>query len=251
NSYRYSFGKWLELAFYAKDLKHRGGLCPHDINRHHVRYFGYDNWAVRFQYDTVDVLSLVVPEMWLTWEPDVDVQLKADERASIAGKIDRFFDSVSDRLKTISMENIASEKQEACKSEISQMIKQAQTQRESSLNSLERIWYESMVLDRLPLNRVLKDLQDHVVHWDSQFGEFEKNYLPSDKDIRRLTAIQLRKLVGDSGLPFMDVLDRKTSVPNPDSQPTDCKATPLELPTVSEKVKDVEVLQPETSESHH
>ena len=251
NSYRYSFGKWLELAFYAKDLKHRGGLCPHDINRHHVRYFGYDNWAVRFQYDTVDVLSLVVPEMRLTWEPDVDVQLKADERASIAGKIDRFFDSVSDRLKTISMENITSEKQEGCKSEISQMIKQAQTQRECSLNSLERIWYESMVLDRLPLNRVLKDLQDHVVHWDSQFGEFEKNYLPSDKDIRRLTAIQLRKLVGDSGLPFMDVLERKTPGPNVDFQPTDGKATPVEQPTVSEKDKAVEVLQSETSEPHH
>ena len=250
NSYRYSFGKWLELAFYAKDLKHRGGLCPHDINRHHVRYFGYDNWAVRFQYDTVDVLSLVVPEMRLTWEPDVDVQLKADEKASIAGKVNRFFDSVSDRLKTISMENIVTEKQEACKSEIAQMIKQTQTQRESSLNTLERIWHESMVLDRLPLNRVLKDLQDYVVQWDSQFGEFEKSYLPSDKDIRRLTAMQLRKLVGDSGLPFMDVLERKTTGPNPDYQPTDGKETPLEQPTASEKGKAIEVLQPEVSEPH-
>ena len=251
NSYRYSFGKWLELAFYAKDLKHRGGLCPHDINRHHVRYFGYDNWAVRFQYDAVDVLSLVVPEMQLTWEPDVDVRLKADEKASISGKVERFFNSVSDRLKTVGLENIAPEKQETCKSEIAQLIKQAQTQRETLLNALERIWHESMVLDRLPLNRVLKDLQDHVVHWDSLFGDFEKNYLPSDKDIRRLTAMQLRKLVGESGLPFMDVLERKTSVPIPDSQPTDGKATPLEMSAVSEKGKDLEVLQPQTSEPHN
>ena len=250
NSYRYSFGKWLELAFYAKDLKHRGGLCPHDINRHHVRYFGYDNWAVRFQYDAVDVLSLVVPDMRLTWEPEVNVRLKADEKASIAGKVDRYFNSVSERLKTINMENIAPEKQEACKSEIAQLIKQAQTQRESLLNTLERIWYESMVLDRLPLNRVLKDLQDHVVHWDSQFGEFEKNYLPSDKDIRRLTAIQLRKLVGDSGLPFMDVLERKASGPIPDSQSTEGKSTPLETPT-SEKGKDLEASQSQISEPHH
>jgi 1-phosphatidylinositol-3-phosphate 5-kinase len=234
-------------VFYAKDLKHRGGLCPHDINRHHVRYFGYDNWAVRFQYDAVDVLSLVVPEMQLTWEPDVDVRLKADEKASISGKVERFFNSVSDRLKTISLENIAQEKQETCKSEIAQLIKQAQTQRETLLNALERIWHESMVLDRLPLNRILKDLQDHVVHWDSLFGEFEKNYLPSDKDIRRLTAMQLRKLVGESGLPFMDVLERKTSGPIPDSQPTEGKLTPLETLTESEKGKDIEVLSPQTS----
>ena len=251
NSYRYSFGKWLELAFYAKDLKHRGGLCPHDINRHHVRYFGYDNWAVRFQYDAVDVLSLVVPEMRLTWEPDVDVRLKSGEKASMAGKVNRFFDSVNDRLKSISMENIAGEKQEGCKAEIAQLIKQTQSQRESSLKTLERICYESMVLDRLPLNRVLKDLQDHVVYWDSQFGEFEKNYLPTDKDIRRLTAMQLRKLMGETGLPFMDVLERKATGPTSESQITDGKATPIEQLLVSEKGKDVETSQSEISESHH
>ena len=241
NTYRYSFGKWLELAFYAKDLKHRGGLCPHDINRYHVRYFGYDNWAVRFQYDTVDVLSLVVPEMRLTWEPDVDVRLKSEEKRSIAGKVNRFFDSVTDRLKSISMENITAEKQEACKAEIAQYLKQVQSERETSLGTLERIWDESMVLDRLPLNRVLKDLQDHVVHWDVQFGEFEKNYLPSDKDIRRLTAMQLRRLVGDAGIPFMDVLERtKSSGPTPDTQSLDGKSGTAEPIPTAEKDKDVE-----------
>ena len=214
NSYRYSFGKWLELAFYAKGLKHRGGSCPHDINRYHVRYFGYDNWAVRFQYDTVDVLSLVVPDMRLTWQPDVDVRLKNAERDAIAGKVNRFFDSVTDRLKSINLETIAADKQEHFKAEIQLALEKAQSQRESSLQSLAKIWHESMVLDRLPLNRVLKDVQDHVVSWDTQFAEFERNYMPTDKDIRRLTAMQLRKLVGDTSLPFMDVLDRKSSTPS-------------------------------------
>ena len=240
NSYRYSFGKWLELIFYAKDLKHRGGLCPHDINRCHVRYFGYENWAVRFQYDTVDVLSLVIPEMRLTWEPDVDVRLKNEEKDWIAGRINRFFDSVSDRLKSITFENIGTEKQEGCKAEIAQFLRQAQEQRETLLSALEKIWYESMVLDRLPLNRVLKDLQDRVAHWDSQFGEFEKNYLPPDKDIRRLTALQLRKLVVETGLPFMDVLERKSSVQSPESLITEGKVATSEQPQTSEKGKDIE-----------
>lgn len=237
NSYRYSFGKWLELAFYAKDLKHRGGSCPHDVNRHHVRYFGYDNWVVRFQYDTVDVLSLVVPDMRLTWEPEGDVRLKYEEKASIAGKVNRFFDSVSDRWKSISMENITAEKQEACKSEIAQFMEEAQSQRELSLNTLDKIWDESMVLDRLPLNRVLKDLQDSVVYWDTQFAEFEKMYLPSDKDIRRLTALQLRKLVGDTGLPFMDVLERKSSAPTPEAAASDGKQADAEQTETAEKSK--------------
>ena len=223
NSYRYSFGKWLELAFYAKDLKHRGGSCPHDVNRYHVRYFGYDNWVVRFQYDTVDVLSLVVPDMRLTWEPEGDVRLKYEEKASIAAKINRFFDSVNDRWKSITMDNVTAEKQDGCKTEISQYTEEVQSQRELSLKTLDKIWNESMVLDRLPLNRVLKDLQDSVVYWDTQFADFEKLYLPSDKDIRRLTAMQLRKLVGDSGLPFMDVLERKSSVPTPEIGTPDSK----------------------------
>jgi 1-phosphatidylinositol-3-phosphate 5-kinase len=238
NSYRYSFGKFIELSFYAKGLIHRGGSCPHDIQRHHVRYFGYDNWAIRFQYDPADVLSLVVPEMRLTWEPEVDVRLKSEERSAIAFKVNRFFDSVDDRWKTISMENITAEKQESCKTEIAQFVTQAQSQRESALNTLEKIWHESMVLDRLPLNRVLKDLQDYVVLWDSQFAEFEKNYLPSDKDIRRLTAMQLRKMVGDAGLPFMDVLDRKSSMPT-DSQGSEGKASTAE-PGLAEKGKDID-----------
>lgn len=240
NTYRYSFGKWLELAFYVKDLKHRGGLCPHDVNRYHVRYFGYDNWAVRFQYDTVDVLSLIVPEMRLVWEPETDVRLKNDEKNAITAKVNRFFDSVSERLKSISMENIATEKQDTCKAEIATHIAQAQLQREVALNALEKIWFESMVLDRLPLNRVLKDLQDDVVRWDAQFGEFEKNYLPSDKDIRRLTALQLRKLVGETGLPFLEVLERKSTAPS-ESQVSDGKSVTTEQPDICEKDGPVEV----------
>ena len=58
NSYRYSFGKWLELVFYAKDLKHRGGLCPHDINRYHVRYFGYE--IGRFDFSMIRSMFLVL-----------------------------------------------------------------------------------------------------------------------------------------------------------------------------------------------
>ena len=254
NSYRYSFGKWLELAFYAKGLRHRGGSCPHDINRYHVRYFGYDNWAVRFQYDTVDVLSLVVPDMRLTWQPDVDVLLKNAERDAIAGKVNRFFDSVTDRLKSINLENIATDKQESFRAEIQQALQKAQSQRELSLQSLAKIWHESMVLDRLPLNRVLKDVQDHVVYWDTQFAEFERNYMPTEKDIRRLTAMQLRKLVGDASLPFLDVLDRKSSAPS-DTQSIAEGKTPAteslnEASPNADKAKDEETgISPELADT--
>jgi 1-phosphatidylinositol-3-phosphate 5-kinase len=249
NSYRYSFGKWLELAFYAKDLKHRGGSCPHDVNRYHVRYFGYDNWAVRFQYDTVDVLSLVVPDMRFSWDPEGDVRLKAKEKSSISAKIKRFFDSVGDRWKSISMENVTPEKQDACKAEVARFLGQVQSQRESLFSTLERIWDESMVLDRLPLNRVLKDLQDYVVQWDTQFTEFEKNFLPSDKDIRRLTAMQLRKIVGDSGLPFMDVLERKSSATTSETPPPEEKAGTAANSETLEKGRTIDIGPDERSQS--
>ena len=238
NSYRYSFGKWLELAFYAQGLKHRGGVCPHDVNRHHVRYFGYDNWVVRFQYDSVDVLDLVVPDMRLTWEPENDVRLKAEEKAAIAVSIDRFFESVNERWKAISLDNIAAEKQDPCKAEISQALSKTQSQREAALNNLERVWNDSMVLDRLPLNRILRDLQESVVYWDAQFSEFERNYMPSDKDIRRLTALQLRKLVGDASIPFIDVLEKRGSVSSTGDQSSDSKTGGE--PSSSEKAKGTE-----------
>ena len=106
-------------------------------------------------------------------------------------------------------------------------------------------------LDRLPLNRVLKDLQDHVVHWDSQFGEFEKIISHSDKDIRRLTAHTTSQIGGQRrdyrSWTFWS--ENHQDLPQI-SQITDGKVTPNEHTEVTEKGRDIETSHSEVPESH-
>lgn len=197
STWKYSFGKYLELSFWSSDLRLRAGICPHDLHRDHLRYFGYRNIAIRIHYDPIDLLEIVVPRTRITWKVDNDLRLKNDLFTKAEERLNRFMLSVKSRIKGINIDSVVPEKVEACKAEVERMTKRAQEEHTALLRKLQEKYMESRYYEVIPLNRAIRAMQEKVAEWDAAFTDFDANYFPSEKDIRRLAALQLKKMFMD------------------------------------------------------
>ncbi|BFZ53030.1 Mitochondrial distribution and morphology protein 12 [Savitreella phatthalungensis] len=196
NTWAYSFGKYLELSFYSRRLRVTAGetSCDHDFCCQHVRYFGFRDHAVRFDYDPVEVMSLVMPRPNVLWRPEGFVRLKNQEFKSIQFKISAYYDSLEFRLYNMNSEMLMIDEIDAYKADLALLRQQAKDERTSLNEQLQTTHDESDPLDYLCLNRPLRAMQQKVVKWSETFEELERLYMPADKDIRKLTAAHLKKL---------------------------------------------------------
>ncbi|RKF72826.1 putative 1-phosphatidylinositol-3-phosphate 5-kinase fab1 [Golovinomyces cichoracearum] len=197
NTWKYSLGKYLELSFWSSKLHLRAGICPHDIHRDHLRYFGYRNMAIRIHYDPIDLLEIVVPRARITWKVDHDLRLKNDMFLKFEEKWNRFMASVHSRIKGINIDGVASEKVEACKTEVERLAKLAQEEHSALIRKLQQKYMDSKYYEIIPLNRAVRAMQEKVAKWDDAFADFDANFFPSEKDIRRLAVLQLKGMFMD------------------------------------------------------
>ena len=194
NSWKYSFGKYLELSFWSSDLHARAGVCPHDLHRDHLRYFGFQNLAVRVHYDPITLLEIIVPRARVTWKVENDLRFKNDLFVKISDRLNRFMMSVKNRIKSIKVDSVIPEKVEACRQEVDRLTKQANDEHQALTQKLQDKYMNSKYYEIIPLNRAIRFTQEKVAEWDNAFGEFDRNFFPSEKDIRRLATLQLRKI---------------------------------------------------------
>ncbi|KAN0078565.1 hypothetical protein V8E54_005078 [Elaphomyces granulatus] len=197
STWRYSFGKYLELSFWSRDLHARAGVCPHDLHRDHLRYFGFKDTALRIHYDPINLLEIIVPRTRVTWKVDNDLNLRNEIYKKIEHRINKFMVSVKTRLKSINVESVMPEKVEDCRRETEILMKKANEDHSSLIRQLQEKYMNSQYWEITPLNEVLRSVQEKVVGWDTSFAEFERNFFPSEKDITRLAALQLRKIFLD------------------------------------------------------
>ena len=232
NTWKYSFGKYLELSFWSSDLKARGELCPHDLHRDHLRYFGYRNMALRVHYDPITLLEIIVPRARITWKVESDLRFKNDLFTRIEERMNKYMLSVRARIKSINMTSVAPEKVDACKEEVDRLSKKAADEHHNLIQKLRKRYMNSKHFEVIPLNRAIKATAEKVTEWDNVFADFDRNFLPSEKDIRRLATLQLKSI-------FMEQEDTsKTSS-------TDGTTTPSQ-DSLTEKLADGDVLAPQT-----
>ncbi|KAK9768053.1 Mitochondrial distribution and morphology protein 12 [Basidiobolus ranarum] len=186
-----SFGKYMELTFYRKDLSCRAGICPHNIHREHIRLFALSNLVVRFEYEPIELLELEVPSIELKFKSDVNISLKNDDIEKLRIDIVKYWDSVAERLKTVTYENVTASKLEACKQEIGEMIQKMVAEKTYFLQMLQQTYDESLPTDTMTLNEVVRILQEKVIEWDEDFSEMATKYFPAD---RKLSTAQFKKL---------------------------------------------------------
>ncbi|KAL4926634.1 1-phosphatidylinositol-3-phosphate 5-kinase FAB1 [Aspergillus undulatus] len=213
STWKYSFGKYLELSFWSKNLHARAGVCPHDLQRDHLRYFGFKDIAIRIQYDAINLLEIIVPRTRVTWKVDKDLNLKNDVYQRNEQRITKFMLSVKARLKAINVESVIPDLMEDCKKEIEHLTKKVNEDHPLLIKQLQERYMNSRYWEVIPLNKVMRSVQEKVVEWDTSFAEIEKNFFPSEKDIRRLATLQLKKI-------FLDRDASVTSLSSTDEQPT-------------------------------
>ncbi|KAF2794105.1 hypothetical protein K505DRAFT_374840 [Melanomma pulvis-pyrius CBS 109.77] len=194
NTWKYSFAKYLELTFWSSELHPRANVCPHDIHRDHVRYFGLNNVALRIQYDAVQLYEVIVPRPVITWKVDSDLKLKNDQFLRIEERLDRFMASVRSRIKSIHVESVIPEKVELCGAEVEKLMKRANDENEWLRRKLQEKYLNSRYYEIIPLNRAIRAIQEKAIAWDDTFTDFEQQFFPSEKDIRRLATLQLKRL---------------------------------------------------------
>jgi 1-phosphatidylinositol-3-phosphate 5-kinase len=197
NTWKYSFGKYLELSFWSSNLHARAGVCPHDLHRDHLRYFGYKDQALRIQWDPIDLLEIIVPRTRITWKVDNDLRFRNEAYTRIEQRLTRFMMSVKSRLKGINVESILPEKMEDCRHEIEALTQKANDEHVFLIKQLQDRYMNSRYYETVPFNRVVRSTQEKVAEWDMVFTEFERKFFPSEKDIRRLAALQLKKIFLD------------------------------------------------------
>jgi len=63
DTWKFSFGKFLETMFYNEEARGRTGGCTHRIQTDHVLFFGHQNLAARFEYETVVPFDILTQHM--------------------------------------------------------------------------------------------------------------------------------------------------------------------------------------------
>jgi 1-phosphatidylinositol-3-phosphate 5-kinase len=211
STWKYSFGKYLELSFWSSGLHLRAGFCPHDLHRDHLRYFGFRNVAMRIHYDPIDLLEIVVPRTRITWKVDNDLRLKNELFTKTEERWNRFMASVKSRIKGINIDSVVPEKADACKAEVELLTKRAQDEHLALLQKLQEKYMESKYYEIIPMNRAIRAMQEKVAEWDAAFADFDGNFFPSEKDIRRLAALQLKKMFLDRDASATSLISNETA----------------------------------------
>ncbi|KAH6657346.1 hypothetical protein BKA67DRAFT_555042 [Truncatella angustata] len=226
-TWKYSFGKYLELSFWSRGTRlvnnEDGDAwdCPHDHHRDHIRYFGLQDKVVRVHYDPIDLLEIVAPRARITWKVEHDLNLKNEIFTAIQDRWSRFTASIKARIKAIRLDNIAPEKAEACKTEVERLTKKVQDDHVLIIRRLQDSYMNSKYYEVIPLSAVLRgEIFTKVTEWDAAFAKFEIDFLPTEKDLRRLTMLQLRKMFTDESKESLISNETPTETPDATEKPS-------------------------------
>ncbi|KAF3357529.1 hypothetical protein VdG1_03317 [Verticillium dahliae VDG1] len=198
STWKYSFGKYLELLFWSKGLKlHENTECFHDHHRDHIRLFQFRETWVRIHYDPIDLLEIIVPRARITWKVDNDLKLKNQIFSKIESRWIRFMTSVKVRIKTIRVDSVLPEKAESCRIEVDRLTKKAQDDQVAVIRRLQDAYVNSKYYEVIPFNPIVREMLEYAGEWDTAFNQFEADFL-ADKDLRQLTMLQLKKIFTDN-----------------------------------------------------
>ena len=220
STWKYSFGKYLELSFWGHNLHGQLEGCSHDLHREYHRLFGFRKVAVRIAYEPINLLEVIVPRTRITWKVTNDLKFKNEAFQRVEERINRFMISVKSRIKSIRLDSVIPEKAETCKEEVDRLTKLSQEHHTFLIEKLQEKYMGSEYYEIVPFNRAIRALQERVVEWDSSFAEFDRDFFPSDKDIRRLATLQLKKI-------FLDRDDSVTSLSSNDDKQTPSMASSI------------------------
>ena len=194
NTWKYSFAKYLELSFWSSPLHPRAGVCQHDLHKDFLRCFGYQDMVVRVQYDAVDIYDIVVPKPTITWKVEADLTVKNEQFAHFNARLRAFVESIKKRLASINVDTLDEKETMAAQETLDMLRQRADDDHKDLLHKLQQKYASSRYYEVIPLNRALRYMDEKALAWDDAFNNFERDYFPSENDIRKLAAAQLKEM---------------------------------------------------------
>lgn len=195
NTYYLSVGEFFELCFWGCNVSLMNTGCQHDYFRDHIRYFSYNDMVLRIEPSQVDLFEVLVPRKQLEYYPEIDIKLKVESFNDIREKIKSFFKSVFSRLTKIKIEIL--EQAEKDISTLDNLFVKSKEQEENMQTKAFSIYNNTSSTTTLPLNTILRDLQELGVSWDNEIHMFERDYVPSENDITKITQSHLKKFLDE------------------------------------------------------
>jgi len=197
----YSFGKFLELILYQSNLTCRARICSHDINRDHIRFFGLNTRLVKIERIPIRLFDISFPPMLVRCKPEFYARTKNQDLDLVRSLIIRYWDSVMERIKNCIFDVVQPFKIEAAKQELLEMSRNVVVEKKWILQLLQQTYLNSSPTDTLALNLVRIKLHDKAEEWNKIFGKFAREYFNPERDFRRSTTSQLRRLFDEKEFP--------------------------------------------------
>lgn len=194
-TYYLSVGKFLELCFGAENVVLTHSSCNHDFFKQHIRYFALNDSVIRMEYSEIDTYEVVVPKKQLEYLPHIDIKLKIETFNQIQKKSANFFQSISNRLNRVKVDTF--DKADDGIQKVEELKIKLDEQIDSVKSKTLEIYNSTLSTIHLPLNSILRELQELGVIWDNEFNEFEKNFLPTENEITKITQFHLKKFLMD------------------------------------------------------
>lgn len=206
-TWKCSMGKYLELSFYGEPLKMRASTCSHNVYRDHTRYFGWHDYALKVEYSSIQLNEIYGPPKVLRWDADQEVELKNKTYQEWLKKSRRFWLSTLESLGNVKVEGLEEDMIQRSEVRIEELKIKAQEDQTKCEELLKQIYADSPPYDYLSLNKFLEGYQRLVDQWHDYLADFDSQYFPTERDIRRVTAQHIRGLLGE------DNVEKAQSIP--------------------------------------
>ncbi|TID29540.1 hypothetical protein CANINC_001814 [Pichia inconspicua] len=260
-SYKYSFGKFLELLFWFNKsfefkILNNKNTCQcllnnseFDFFKEYTHYFSFKKYKLKMQYNKIQNLSLVMPKFKIFWNPKYGYSTKCEHYNDIKLKSASFFDSVLNRLARIKLDgtNLEATDMQAGTKMLEELKEKLDIQKKEIDLLLETVYKDTNIDEHLKLNVIIREVQELSSFWNFEFQSFAKSYLPSEKDVKKITAFQLdrlfRSLAGKEDYESDDEQKNSENLENDDKvKSADLLATDSKIPTSPRKHKSQLIL---------
>lgn len=201
-TYGLSFGKYLELCFYAKDLVRSDGECTHNGHLDHIRYWTYRGLSLQVSLEPVKVYDVVAPPLILRTRPEMPRQLRNLEYVEVLTKSNAFWASIVNRIQSFNYDLVAADRLEEAHVAMDERLKRCEVDRCATVRLLDVTYDEAAASNSTEMTAVRRALQNKAVEWEGDFAALEQRIIPSEKEVRRLTTAQLKRLFSDDKLPL-------------------------------------------------
>jgi 1-phosphatidylinositol-3-phosphate 5-kinase len=170
----FSFGKYLELYFYA--ARSQCQSCGQHLYREHIRYFYFENKVVIFAFEPVKALEVVVPPMRMKFDDRDSVALLDQELEDVIYLSQRIHERVMSKLTELEDSYLPTDAEE--RAEIQNFRK---TQEKEKISFLEKLQKEQEKINTnqtnmFQLTALRRHLYGNVKTWNSMIMEHEIRY---------------------------------------------------------------------------